>query len=35
MKYIFLVLIFISSNILAAQHEGALGIEAGVARMSA
>ena len=34
MKYIFLLLIFISSNILAAQHEGALGIEAGVARLS-
>jgi hypothetical protein len=34
MKYIFLLLIFISSNILAAQHEGALGIEAGVARLN-
>ena len=34
MKYIFLLLIFASSNILAAQHEGALGIEAGVARLS-
>ena len=34
MKYIFLLLIFASSNILAAQHEGALGIEAGIARLS-
>jgi hypothetical protein len=34
MKYIFLLLIFASSNILAAQHEGALGIEAGITRLS-